>query len=714
MLYSIFVVVLLIAYVKADCYLHLPRGSNDRLNEQSAERDNENRLFDSQNNGRGGYNVGDLDVEDGFTADDYIATFDEMYNFKFLYTAGQLTKQYEMLYFESSSISVTWTNQHGFGTAKLNSQIILQFICDTVKRDTTVGDADGQGPSGTVSTAAIAKLRRHGLRVELYNGGNTDTPDADGSIQNGGAANIESTYTSNRNNNRGRRESEEYYTLCESRSRNYGLFHADQFLQGTSQIYTRQNPGGTRYGLECQEERDYYPWWNPSPFHDIAIISADVSYCESNIAPYSQNIYPKYSCVNPNGDDTQTTPASYLPTSSYVADNLNETACTANGGLWEGFSWSTTAAGGSAPVCVINYWTKENYVGNVDNSLRGGKQPHYDWVIPTVDTLVNQHQCYSYSYSTTDSTDTATDYAQTGVECVRLMFRIRYNISTMDYDPYETNYTMDNDETTGVISPIQENPTVDVGAWAQGLKLAINTAQTGRTFQDNSHTFLVCKRPSDTNGKWSSRTVYNVNVRGKRGNIVETFPATEYDFEPQHISVGNSVCFDYQWEGSNTHNNGNPGGDGQTGDAGEGREGSDRSNLALLKAMNESYPLTYDKWTSTFFDYVTCYHPLNSATTLSNTDVELILGSAGFYKSYEYATEQFASKGASAILDVLLNNVSGAFRQGLICCIGDSALGASDADLTFYFVSTRNNNFSNRDQKLQIVISNDPESQAFW
>ena len=31
-----------------------------RLNEKSANRQNANRLFDSQNNNRGGYNVGDL------------------------------------------------------------------------------------------------------------------------------------------------------------------------------------------------------------------------------------------------------------------------------------------------------------------------------------------------------------------------------------------------------------------------------------------------------------------------------------------------------------------------------------------------------------------------------------------------------------------------------------------------------------------------------
>ena len=31
-----------------DLYLHSPRGSNNRLNERSANRNNANRLFDSQ------------------------------------------------------------------------------------------------------------------------------------------------------------------------------------------------------------------------------------------------------------------------------------------------------------------------------------------------------------------------------------------------------------------------------------------------------------------------------------------------------------------------------------------------------------------------------------------------------------------------------------------------------------------------------------------
>ena len=49
----------LLALTNADLYLHMPRGSNNRLNENSQNRANNNRLFDSQNNNKGGYNVAD-------------------------------------------------------------------------------------------------------------------------------------------------------------------------------------------------------------------------------------------------------------------------------------------------------------------------------------------------------------------------------------------------------------------------------------------------------------------------------------------------------------------------------------------------------------------------------------------------------------------------------------------------------------------------------
>jgi len=700
----------LLVFANADVYLHMPKGSNDRLNEQAAARDNENRLFDSQNNNRGGYNVGDLDPQNGFTENDWMATATEMYDFRFLNTAGELQKQYEMLYFEQSQVSVTWTNQHGAGSAKENTALVLQFICDTFPRADTAGTNGAYGPgnsvsgfsNGAVSDQLAATMRQHGLRVELYNGGNTDTPNAPSLTP----SSITSTYQSNNANNQGRRESEEYYALCNARSRNGGLFTADQQLQGNTQIYTRQNPPGTQFGLECQEERDYYPWWNPSPFHDIAIITPDVEWCQDNIAPSSQNVQAKYQCIVP-GVTASTNIDTWLPSQTGAAANLNETLCTFLNYSWNGFSWN-----GSQPQCINSYYSRDNHVGNVDGTPRGGKMAGYDWVLPTVDDLNSQHYCYQYTYNISASTDSSADYATT-TNCVRMMLRIRYNISTMDYDPYNTDYRMNQNNDNGVISPILQNPTVDVGVFAQGLQLAINTAQTGRTFQDNTHTFLVCQLPSDA--PWKNAKVYNVNVRGKRGNIVETFPAIEYDFEPQIVFIQPGECMHMQWEGSNTHNNGNPGGDGQTGDEGEGREGSDRSNLVQTRAMDENYPITYDKQSPNLFDNVQCYHPLFPKTTVSSQDCQLTLGSAGFYRSVKDAQALIASSSAdTGVLDYLLDNVSGAFRQGIVVCINTNALPNASDTKTFSFISTRNNNFSNRSQKWQLVITTTPEDSSLW
>ena len=238
--------------------------------------------------------------------------------------------------------------------------------------------------------------------------------------------------------------------------------------------------------------------------------------------------------------------------------------------------------------------------------------------------------------------------------------------------------------------------------------MAINTAQTGRVFQDNSHTFLVCERPSSA-GWVDTDYLFNVNVRGKRGNIVQTFPAVEYDFEPKYMEVGEGSCMHFQWTGSNWHNNGASGGDGQTGDAGEGSGGTDRSNFVQLIDMTGSYPTAYDKNDDNFFDYVTCYHPLFPNINVTDQDAQLILGSGGFYRGVSYAQYHIANTDdQDGLLDVLLDNVSGSFRQGLICCVDDNALNGQDSK-QFAFLSTRNNSFSNRGQKMKIMIIENQE-----
>jgi hypothetical protein len=59
MVHICFVVFIIISVVNADVYLHFPPGSNNRVNENTADRKNPNNAFDSQNNNKGGYNVPD-------------------------------------------------------------------------------------------------------------------------------------------------------------------------------------------------------------------------------------------------------------------------------------------------------------------------------------------------------------------------------------------------------------------------------------------------------------------------------------------------------------------------------------------------------------------------------------------------------------------------------------------------------------------------------
>ncbi|CBY06809.1 unnamed protein product [Oikopleura dioica] len=517
----------LLSAALGDIYLHFPRGSNNRLNEHSENRANANRLFDSENNNQGGYNVGDkTDVE-----------------------AEDMDGQSKAVYFQSGSspseLTLEWTNQHGCGRRDANDanwvdcSYTIQYMC--------------QPAGGDFHT--------------LQNGFDTDTatytpPPMD---MEGGQAYLDRMeYDKERALDKGVHESWHYYDNCFKRERNRGLFVADRSRnRDRGATRTRQNENGAQYGYECPEERDYYPYWHPSPWIDIAHLTSETAQCPE-IFDNSGNRAAKNLCVQYYDDMDIKMPS--------MANN--EEACLAASGTWTSFYnfqeiidsisseqqcieksgelgkvygddmiWAYPFISNDmlAPdekclilppkvICEKAQYTRANHLGNTNNE----KSPSFTWTLPNF-----------YSEETRD--------------CA---LRIRYNITTNDYpDEFDKRQT----GTYFDILKLEDDPTVTMFDELT-LQLAINTAQVSRVFQDRSHLFQIAPRPSEVD---DDRKIVNVGVRGRRGNIVQAYPSVEYDFSPQNLEVSSEDLVHIQWEGSNT----NPASDG------EGREHTDRNNL---------------------------------------------------------------------------------------------------------------------------------------
>jgi len=656
--------VLCLHAVLADVYLHNLRGSNNRLNERSANRRNANRMFDSQNNNRGGYNVGDrTDDPAGNDADD----------------------QYQMEFFMSdagkSYMDIEWTNQHGCGgnedadPHKQNCNLVMQYMCqpESVRQD----DDDKIRPGTDTNTQNHNRLNGNQVNTETLN-------------------QKENRKSNNVQENRGLNEPWEWYDKCYNRERNKGLFTADQILknnngQGISAaIYTRQNPNGNRYGYECPEERDYFPYFHPTPWVDIAVLTDNTSMCEY-YAENSFNTNPKGECVQNYPNSNRKRHFSRYNNPAECAENdgewvdfynfiekdataNNQAACESKTNAQHTYVWGVPfdpydTIGTIQEECLVQPkpiecaqapWSRSNHLGNG----REGKANTYKWELPNFPS---------------------------GTE-MRCVYRMRYNISTDDYAPWATNSSFNKDLQAGVVSPVQQNPYVDIGADVTALRLAINTAQFGRTFQDRSHPFILKERPDNAR----TETIHNINVRGKRGNIVQVYPAVEYDFVPNDLEIKEGDLIHMQWTGSNTHNNGNPGGDGQTGDAGEGRGGTDRSNIVQIANRDENFPMPFDQtnmWENA--EIVWSPYKLNNNQNPSAQDLAINMASSGYYRCMESGDCGNQSVDRKQELNNLLDNAPASYEGPLM----------KVKKGTYHYTCTRNNNFTNRSQKATLIVS---------
>lgn len=525
----------------SDVYLHTPPGSNNRLNGGQANVRNANRLFDSQNNGKAGYNVGDKqNANPGENIPEILQKPMEFY------MSGCSDKA-------KTEVEVMWTNQHGTGLETddmVESQIILQFMCQPYPREKmATSDVNSEFEYHTIrngqsSTAQVAF--RPGHRENAY---------------------ISKAV--------GLHEPANYYQSYYTRKRNSGLYTDDQKLTADRAIYTRQNPGGTRRGLEVPEERDYFPYWGPTPWKDIAIMVSD-NKTEKLMKDYVNDKHYgfKYMCImdsgvhgNPKCPPDNNNRASVRCVGPYITQE----DCKKHKGRWVRFITNyLEKTGGVLSTChgegneklsrgvpyeahkisqgsdnpsqfVLLHESPEvifapSTVVNHNGISSNGKFSSYKWKVPCFPTNITQ----------------------------RCVLRIRYNITSDDV-PREFNASNN--------GQVKNNPTTKTVDGKTDLQLALNTAQVGRTFQDRSHVFIL-KARNKMEKKHQHRNIYYIFGMGKRGNIVQTYPAMEYRFFPerQRVTTEDVVCF--VWSGSNN----NPGGN-----AGNGQAGSDRTNVCWVK-----------------------------------------------------------------------------------------------------------------------------------
>ena len=321
------------------------------------------------------------------------------------------------MYFQSSrsgqtELEIEWWNQHGCGKLDetdpnaVNCQIVLQYMCQNSDESTVKNGFSTKTSPWTPGKNKQGKESRD--NTESY------------------AAKKARKLKDYTNNKSGQHESWEYYDSCFTRERNNGLFVADRSrAQNKGATRTRQNPGATRRGYECPEERDYFPYWHPTPWIDMAILTSQPENCHFYESE-SANRKGKFECVE-----------FYTPSQNvrkHASQASTDEHCAELGGTWTEFHnfleiapatnetdcrqwaksnqktfedeiiWAVPYLDGEgrhtrpekkclvlppAIICDQAPWARANHLGNSDtNDL-----PSFKWTLPHFHLLEDSKEC---------------------------------------------------------------------------------------------------------------------------------------------------------------------------------------------------------------------------------------------------------------------------------------------------------------------------------
>ncbi|KAJ3086460.1 hypothetical protein HK102_013090 [Quaeritorhiza haematococci] len=604
--------------VKADVYMHNPRGSNNRCDESSNDVQQNTRLFDSENNNAGGY----------------------------------AWCPREMKFYEGTTMDVQWTHQHGCGNGEtykndpnnpepVQCQVVLQVGCEHTFAKLQPENATMYWPYKLTDGVSLFPYTQGQSgrtcinRRPTYYDDCITSEDKDPRCATYDLRNNRDRDTFNDPNGRcrchprkeltyGYHEPEMFYHKCKTRSRNRGLYTSTQNLQGDTAIFTRQTANGQRYGFECNEERDYYPYWHPTGWVDIGVKVSDTSMC-SYYQSQTENQVGRCECINPNDPLDPT----------FWVYNTEASCSNTRGARWV----CRDAHNVPPPTCEQAEWTMDNHLGMMATGKRAGESlSSYKWTIPS--WLIPE-----------------------GQEEARCVLRVRYNITTSD-----TRFNFDSTNN----GALRNNPVIvynDVNSndlsQAIPLRYAINTAQFPRGFEDRSYVFKISRRPDYLKGV----TIHNLNVRGKRGNIAQVRNNFEYDFVPGILNVRQGDYIHFQWCGSD-HNDQN--------NAGQGLAGTDRSNIVGVISPSINRPLRLENATGVFGP-----ETLKTLAWLNQTNCFNITEMMG-----EQAQNQQDPRSCH-----FLNNASAYFEY--VAPVEGSGI--------FYYISSRNNAFTNRHQRGVII-----------